>query len=103
MSKNIYYVYLHRYASGPRMGEVFYVGKGKGVRAWKKGRNEIWGRIYKKYGYSVEIYKDFIDEVCAFTLEKIVIALYKSKGEATANLSYGGEGQVAFRQKTKDQ
>jgi len=28
-----FYVYLHRYASGPKLGQIFYVGKGCGKRA----------------------------------------------------------------------
>ena len=40
-----FYVYVHRYASGPRGGQVFYVGKGDGRRAFvKSGRNIKWSR-----------------------------------------------------------
>jgi hypothetical protein len=70
-----YYVYVHRKATD---GSVFYVGKGKGRRAWRKGtkgRNAYWHRTVNKHGFTVEILKRFYNEECAYTYERIVINL----------------------------
>jgi hypothetical protein len=96
MSEKKFYVYLHRYASGPKCGEVFYVGKGKDCR-WnsERGRNKWWRRISDKYGFLPEIVMRFENETCAFSLEKAIIALY---GRSTlCNLSDGGEGPSGLR------
>lgn len=86
-----FYVYVHKYASGPQKGDVFYVGKGKGKRAWERyGRNTYWDRIVKKYDYCVCIVENDMYEVCAFTLEKLLIGFYGI--ENLANLTLGGEG-----------
>jgi hypothetical protein len=60
MSDKKYYVYVHRYASGPKEGQVFYVGKGSGDRAFiTKRRNPHWTRIFSKYGRTVDVVKSF--------------------------------------------
>lgn len=43
-----FYVYVHKKKTN---GEVFYVGKGSGKRAWSAfGRNSLWKRTADKYG-----------------------------------------------------
>ena len=51
-----FYVYVHKKKTN---GEVFYVGKGSGKRAWSAfGRNSLWKRTADKYGWLVEIVQD---------------------------------------------
>ena len=49
-----YYVYTHL---NPKTKEIFYVGIGKGNRAWNQwaGRNKFWENYVNKYGFEVEI------------------------------------------------
>lgn len=56
-----FYVYIHRRATD---GSAFYVGKGRGKRAWRWGesRNPHWRNIASKNGVYVEIYKDNMSE-----------------------------------------
>lgn len=88
-----YYVYIHRRKTD---GKVFYVGKGVRYRAWDTNhdaaRNPYWKNMRKKHGLLVEIYKDSMNEVCAFTLEKILIAKYRSLNQPLTNLTNGGDG-----------
>jgi hypothetical protein len=87
-----FYVYLHRKAT---TGEVFYVGKGSGRRAWtRKSRNVYWHRVAKKNGVLVEILRDGLQEWAALELEIDYIALYgrKSTGYGPLiNLTDGGD------------
>lgn len=86
-----FYVYIHRRATD---GTPFYVGKGSNDRGWHKmaSRGRFWKNIFNKNGATIEIYKDGMPEYCAFTLEKILIAKYRSLGITLANLTEGGEG-----------
>lgn len=91
-----YYVYVHRYASGPRQGDIFYVGKGTGRRVTRRhGRNPHWQAIVKKHGFTAEILKQFDNEVCAYTYEKIIISMIGS--ERLCNFEAGGFGGKAMR------
>ena len=86
-----FYVYVHRYASGPKQGEVFYVGKGKGYRSHSKiGRNTHWHNIVNKHGYDINIVARFNNEQCALSFERAFIALYGR--ENLCNMTDGGEG-----------
>lgn len=86
-----FYVYTHIYASGPKEGKAFYVGKGKGNRYKStRDRSEYWKRLSSKYGVYCKIINSGMNERCAFTLEKILI---KSIGrENLCNLTDGGDG-----------
>lgn len=93
MSKK-FYVYVHRYASGPKQGQVFYVGKGtkgKTNRASsKRARNAYWKNIVTKYGFEWEIVKEFNHNQCALVYEMLLIS---SIGRGNlCNLTSGGEG-----------
>lgn len=69
-----YYVYLHRKSSN---NEVFYVGKGKGRRAWDTwGRNSHWQNTVSKHGFFVEIVAVDLQEWYAFELETELIDYY---------------------------
>jgi len=83
-----FYVYVHKKKTD---GSVFYVGKGKGKRAWKKScRNEWWKRIEEKHGRTVEIIARGLSEDEAFALEAKAIAAYGR--DNLCNLTDGGEG-----------
>lgn len=83
------YVYLHRKETD---NEVFYVGKGSHKnRAYRNdGRNQHWHRVVNKYGKTVEIFKDNLEENLAFYLEKFLILVYGK--ENLTNKTDGGEG-----------
>jgi len=101
MAEKIHYVYLHRYASGPHEGEVFYVGKGCEYRIKRKqGRNIMWTRIVNKYGFTYEYYAKELTEVCAMSLERIVIAKFRSLGCNLVNLTDGGGGMNGWSPNT---
>ena len=88
-----FYVYLHRKASN---GEVFYVGKGCGRRAWSRnGRSDWWKHIVAKHGLMVDVVIDGLQEWYAFEYEAELISLYGRKSDGYGcliNLSDGGEG-----------
>jgi hypothetical protein len=96
-----YYVYIHKYASGPKEGNVFYVGKGSAKRAGSSyGRSEYWHRIKSKYGFVYEIAKRFDNEICAYSFEKILVGFY-GRGNL-CNLTDGGDGSFNPTQETRD-
>ena len=87
-----FYVYLHKKKSD---GEIFYVGKGTDRRAFKSSnRSELWNRVAKKYGYTVEIFKEGLTEQEALSLETSLIKQFGRKDLGTGslvNLTDGGE------------
>lgn len=87
---SIYYVYKHIRKSD---GKIFYIGKGKGQRAYcKHGRNCHWQRTVRKHGYHVEIVVDELHEELAFDVERFLIAQCKQEGCPLTNMTDGGEG-----------
>jgi hypothetical protein len=91
-----FYVYVHRYASGPKQGEVFYVGKGKGKRQFSmSGRSCFWKNIADKNGFTSEIVMRFDSEACAFSFERALIKYYGRR--KLCNLTDGGEGPSGFK------
>ncbi len=85
-----FYVYLHRKESD---NKPFYIGKGKGRRAWvKSGRNERWIRTAAKHGLNVEILFDGLTEEEALTVEVDCILELRSFGYDLCNMTEGGEG-----------
>lgn len=88
-----HYVYVHRKASDQ---SVFYVGKGKGRRAWDtQGRNRWWRHVAAIHGRSVEIVRDGLSEPCALALERMAIAII-GKG-SLVNLVDGGGGTAGWK------
>lgn len=86
-----YYVYAHIKMSD---GSVFYVGKGKGRRAYaKSGRNSLWSRIAKKHGHTVWMLHTGLTEDEAFALEKSEILRFSPE----CNFTDGGEGISGYR------
>lgn len=82
------YVYGHYKAD---TGELFYVGKGTGNRAWDiRSRNKHWQSVVKKHGYEVRILADGLTEDEAYKREAAIIA---EVGRHTlTNKTEGGEG-----------
>ena len=96
MESSNYYVYLHRLSD---TGEVFYVGKGHGRRAWDKvDRNVYWKAKTHGRCYEIVFYAENLTEDQAFTVEKQLIADYKNifNGGTLVNLTEGGEGRTGF-------
>ena len=92
-SEKQFYVYVHRKATD---GSVFYVGKGKGRRAWNKThRSDYWKRVSDKYGLIVDIVLRFSSEMCALSFEMALIKLYGR--ENLCNLTDGGEGTSGYK------
>lgn len=89
MAKAEFYTYIHRKAD---TGEIFYVGKGKGGRAYSKQRSEYWTNVANKHGFLVEIVAYFFSEEDSFSDEKQRIADLKESGVRLCNLTYGGDG-----------
>jgi hypothetical protein len=90
-----FYTYIHKKKD---TGEVFYVGKGCGKRAFDFiARNRYWKFIYKKHGFLVEIIKMFDIEKKAFDHERKLISTYLKKGCKLANVTSGGEGVSGYK------
>lgn len=90
-----YYVYVHK---DNRTGEVFYVGKGHGRRAWDaRGRHKVWQEKVASLedGWSVEILKDNLSEFEAFELEHDNVIEYGgstfTRGKLTNRVSGGAD------------
>lgn len=93
-TKQDFYVYIHRRKTN---GEVFYVGKGHGNRAFdtKNGRNRHWKNIVRKHGLCVEFIQCGLRELYAFELEKTLIEMYGRIDNGTGilcNMTDGGDG-----------
>lgn len=95
-----FYVYTHHRES---TGEIFYVGKGNGKRAWDAtGRSRHWRSILKAHGVLVSILNDQLTEAESFNLEKKTIAYWGRKDLGLGlliNLTDGGEGASGYKQK----
>lgn len=90
-SMSIYYVYAYlREDLTP-----YYIGKGKGKRAWSKGKNHI----PPKNKDLIQIIAHKLFEYEAHLFEKKLIALYGRKSNGTGilrNLTDGGEGNSGY-------
>ncbi len=96
----IYYVYEHWRLD---KDECFYVGKGKGRRAYEKScRGNHWKSVVKylnKIGsaYEIRMVKTGITEKEAFSLEIERISFWKSIGVNLTNKTNGGDGTSGMK------
>lgn len=103
MKKNNFYVYIH---VKPNNGEIFYVGKGRGKRAYeqhKNRRSKFWKRVVNKYGLDVFILENNLTEDEAFELEKKYIKRIGRRDLNTGtlvNMTDGGEGAAGHSEET---
>lgn len=81
-----FYVYFHRKMTD---GEIFYVGKGRGNRAWSvDGRTRAWVKVVADHGRIVEIYRDNLPEALAGLHERDQIAFLLSIGQELVNVHH---------------
>jgi len=74
-------------------GEIFYVGKGSGYRAYCPSiRNKYWDSVRSKYGYDVHIEKAGMTEDDAYHEERVLIKNLLNSGVKLTNLTDGGIG-----------
>lgn len=89
----MFYVYSHIQED---TGEVFYIGKGHGNRAYSKVcRSNLWKNVAKKHGWKAVLLCDDLTEAEAFEVEKFYIKEYGRRDLGTGNLvnlTDGGEG-----------
>lgn len=91
-----FYTYLHQKSDSK---EVFYIGKGKGNRAFSDNRrNAYWHNIVNKHGFNGEILAYWDSEEEALSHEKLLISCFKDMGYRLANLTDGGEGSSGLKQ-----
>jgi hypothetical protein len=96
-----YYVYLHRDRA---TGDVFYVGKGCGKRAWDtSSRHQLWEERVSslKGGWEVELAVEDLSEIEAFELEAHLVEEHGGPASAGGNLTNwhpGGEDPISIRQ-----
>lgn len=91
----MFYTYSHTKPDGT----VFYIGKGSGVRAWKKTRRNLhWKNIVAKHGtYNVEILAYWDTEKEALDHEMALISHFRNAGYKLANMTNGGEGISGYK------
>lgn len=91
-----YYVYL--FWRKDKM-EVFYIGKGTGLRRFdtKNNRNKYFKRICDKTEVFSTVYESYLNENEAFELEKELISDFRSKGLAYTNFHEGGRGGDVYK------
>lgn len=90
MNEKCFYVYLHKNPDG----DVFYVGKGKGDRAWEKDkRHNMWKHYSKRFNseFIVEIYKDGLEENEALDLENELTEKFGSQLINWSNINRDGD------------
>lgn len=93
-----YYVYQH---TRNDTGEVFYIGKGCGNRAWKFGRSgrrsKQWSRIADKHGVSVSILMYGLTHSAALNVESQLISKIGRRDLKLGPLVNGTDGGEGAR------
>ena len=92
----MYYTYSH---SAPN-GKIFYIGKGKGDRAYSfSDRSHDWKRAVKaNEGISIKILAYWETEQEAFEHEKFLVACFDDLDYAIVNKTKGGKGVYGYKQ-----
>jgi hypothetical protein len=87
-----HYVYAHSKATS---GEIFYVGKGHGRRAYNlTNRSKLHKRIVAVHGCDIFILEGNLTAIEAFARERSLILEAKPIALCIANMTDGGEGQL---------
>ena len=74
----MYYVYQHKTAD---TNSIFYIGKGKGKRAFTKcNRSQYWKNVVAKHGLQIDFVVKDVDEELAFLVEAECIDQNKKLG-----------------------
>lgn len=91
----MFYTYAHFRPDN----SVFYIGKGRGRRAWSnKNRNPHWHHVTAKHGeHKVEVLAQWPTEQEAFDHEKFLIWCFRDMGYPMANIADGGEGSSGYK------
>jgi hypothetical protein len=92
-----FYVYVYLREDGT----PYYVGKGRGIRAWTKSKNEVGKPTSND---RISILKANLSENEAFDLEKLTILLYGRKDLNTGllrNKTAGGDGVSGYKYSTE--
>lgn len=91
---NIFYVYAHRSICD---GSLFYIGKGKGKRAYyTSNRSDKWRKLSLD-GYEVEIVASGMTNDDALDLERLLVDEAIDSGYKLANQCRGGQGCSGFK------
>lgn len=90
-----FYVYQH---IRPDTGAVFYVGKGRGSRAYNfNNRGRYWNNIVKHCGKPVvKLAAENLDEELSLFAEMECIDVLRRRGVRLVNISDGGEGTTGW-------
>ena len=91
----MFYTYAHYKPNN----SIFYIGKGRGRRAWgKDNRNNHWLNIVAKYGDpKVQILAEWQTEEEALEHEKLLVMCFRDMGCAIVNMTDGGEGVSGYK------
>lgn len=91
----MFYTYAHYKPDN----SVFYIGKGRGRRAWAKdNRNPHWRNVVAKHGeHKVEVLAQWPTEQEAFEHEIFLIETFKLMGFALSNITFGGDGASGYK------
>lgn len=91
----MFYTYAHFRPDN----SVFYIGKGRGRRAWAKdNRNPHWHHVTAKHGeHKVEVLAQWPTEQEAFDHEKFLIWCFRDMGVSLTNLTDGGDGAAGYK------
>jgi len=90
----MFYTYAHITLD---TNKIFYIGKGSGMRLFKKdARNKHWHNTVKKHGYKSIKLAEWLTSNEAFAHEKFLISCFKDMGYKLVNQSEGGDGNSAL-------
>ena len=93
--RTMYYVYQHKTAD---TNSIFYIGKGKGNRAFtKSNRSQYWKNVVAKHGLQIDFVVKDVDEELAFLVEAECIDQNKKLGIKLINMTDGGEGASGYK------